>query len=311
MNKRQERDRPVVVVGYPIDERVRREVLEPDFDVRMLSEGDPLEPALSDADGLVTLLTRRIDASVLDAAPRLRVVGNVAVGVDNIDLEACKARGVRVVNTPDVLTRATAELALTLLLAAARRVPEGERMCREGRFAGWRIDMLLGLELQGRKALIVGKGRIGAELGRLLSALGLEVGYVTRDTPKETADQLLSEAQVISLHLPLRDDTRHWLNRERILWLREDAIVINTARGPLIDEEALIDALEERRIFAAGLDVYEREPHIPERLRRLDNVVLLPHLGSATRKTRYEMARLAAEGVAAVLRGERPANLVV
>lgn len=302
---------PTSAAGRKLRAVVREQLAGVADDLAFLDDGTPMADAVDDADGIVTLLSTRVDDALLDRAPRLKAVGNFAVGYDNVDLEACKARGVAVCNTPDVLTRATAELSLTLLLAAARRVPEGETMARAGAFAGWAPDMLLGRELFGRRAVIVGRGRIGEATGALFAAVGLEVAYITRSDDERAIDDKLARAQVLSLHVPLSEATRHWLDARRLALLPADAIVINTARGPVVDEAALIDVLRERRIFAAGLDVYEREPEIPKALRSLDNAVLLPHLGSATYRAREGMARLSSGGVAAVLRGEDPPNRLV
>jgi glyoxylate reductase len=306
----------VLVAGFPPRSREDAERLHRVAD-EVLSAHDlvrvdvgELDVALPDADALVCLLTLRVDDALLARAPKLRVVGNVAVGVDNIDLDACRARGVAVVNTPDVLTRATAELALALLLAAARRTGEGERLVRAGAWDGWAPDQLLGLQLLGRRALIVGPGRIGAETQRLFEGVGLVCERLTRGAGDAEIDAALSRAQVLSLHVPLSDETRGWLSRERIARLPRDAIVLNTARGPIVDERALAEALADRRIFAAGLDVYEQEPAVHEGLLALDNVVLLPHLGSATREAREGMVRLSTSGVAAILAGDDPPNRV-
>ncbi len=270
--------------------------------------GPRLDRVLKTADALITVLSTRVDDALLAKAPKLKVVANYAVGYNNIDVEACARRGVRVVNTPKVLTRATAELALTLLLAAARRVPEGEAMCRAGEFHGWEPDMLLGLRLEGRNAVIFGAGRIGTETARLFEAIGMTVEFIKRDTPQREVTAKLKRAQVLSLHAPLTPQTQHWLDAKRIALLPRDSIIINTARGPVIDEAALIRALKARKIFAAGLDVFEREPEIPAELRKLPNAVLLPHLGSATVETRAEMASLAIQGVLQILRGGNPWN---
>jgi len=306
----------VLVAGFPAREREDAARLHsaideelPGRDVVRTDLAD-LDEALPGADALICLLTLPVDDALLSRAPRLRVVGNHAVGTDNVDLDACRARGIAVVNTPDVLTRSTAELALTLLLAAARRVGEGERLLRAERWTGWAPDQLLGLELAGRRALVVGPGRIGEQTARLFEAVGLIVERLGRAQDKEI-DEALRRADVLSLHIPLTDETRGWLSAARIAQLPRHAIVINTARGPIVDEAALAAALAERRLFAAGLDVYEREPAVHPRLRSLENVVLLPHLGSATRTAREGMARLCARGVQQLLNGEEPPNRVV
>jgi glyoxylate reductase len=302
--------RPMVVLTDPFLPAVVRAELRPHAKIVYVRSRAELLAAVGRADAVITRLSDRVDQELLAAAPRLKVAGNFAVGFDNIDRAACRARGVAVVNTPGVLDRSTAELALSLLLAAARRIPEGEALCRTGKFKGWAPQLLLGLELKGRRALVAGKGRIGGETARLFAAVGLSVNAVDSKTPDAAIREKLREAQVVSLHLPFHPGTRHWLSKARLALLPPDAIVINTARGPVVDEKALIVALRTRRIFAAGLDVFEREPEIPLALRKLPNVVLLPHLGSATLQAREGMARAVISGVLAVLRGERPANLV-
>lgn len=302
--------KPLVVLTHPLLPDVVQSELRPYARVVIARTRPKLLKALKNADGLISLLTCRVDDELLRAAPKLRAVGNFAVGYDNIDLAACAARGVRVVNTPDVLTRSTAELTLALLLAAARRFPEGEALCRANRFKGWEPDMLLGQELKGRSAVIVGPGRIGLETARLFRAVGLKVSFITSQDSEATIRSKLKKAQVLSLHLPLNAKTRHWLNRARIALLPRDAIVLNTTRGPTIDEKTLTQALRSRRLFAAGLDVFEKEPWIPVTLRKLPNVVLLPHLGSATRQARQGMAELAIRGVLGILSGKRVRNEV-
>lgn len=309
------RRKPLIVLTSEIHREVIREKLLPRARVlvvptRTARGRRKLERALGEADALIALNTDPVPESLLALAPRLRVVGNYAVGVNNIDLEACVRRKIAVVNTPGVLTRATAELTLALLLAAARRIPEGERICRANRFPGWAPDYLLGQELKGRTAVLVGRGRIGSETGRLFRALGIRVLWITRRDSDVTLRAKLAKAQILSLHVPLTPETRHWLDARRIACLPRDAIVLNTTRGAVIDERALIAALKERRIFSAGLDVFEREPEIPAELRRLPNVVLLPHLGSATAETRRAMAELVCEGVLGILSGKRPWNQV-
>jgi lactate dehydrogenase-like 2-hydroxyacid dehydrogenase len=270
--------------------------------------------AIAQADGLIPRVSDPVNEELLARAPRLKAVANYGVGIDNIDLAACARRGIRVTNTPDVLTRSCAELTLALLLAAARRFPEAEAMCRAGGFkraGGWQPDMLLGQELQGRTAVLVGRGRIGRETGRLFQAIGLKVEWITPQTSDRDVQKKLARAQVLSLHVPLKPETHHWLDARKLRLLPPDAIVLNTTRGPVVEERALIRALRDRRIFAAGLDVYEREPEIPRALRRLSNVVLLPHLASATTQARAGMARLAVAGVLGILGGKHPPNEVM
>jgi glyoxylate reductase len=266
---------------------------------------------LGDADALVCLLLDRIDAALLARAPKLRVVANCAVGYDNVDLAAATAAGVAVTNTPDVLTEATAELAFALLLAAARRLPEGEALVRSGTWPGWRLDQLLGIELAGKTLGIVGLGRIGQAMQRRAHAFGMQVIFADPHAPGAVpVDELFARADVVSLHCPLTPDTRNLVNASRLARMKPTAILVNTARGGCVDEAALAEALERGQIFAAALDVFAREPEIEARLLACPRLVLAPHIGSATTETRTQMAQLCADGVIAVLSGRRPANLV-
>lgn len=269
------------------------------------------------ADAILSLLSERIDGPVLDAiaaahpsrTSALRIVANYAVGYDNIDVPACTARGVWVTNTPGVLTEATADLAFTLLLALARRVREGERLVRTGGFDGWSPTMLLGTELAGKVLGIYGAGRIGQAVARRGRAFGMEV--LERGRGRGVAfDELIERSDVISIHTPLNDETRHAFDEGVFACMKNTALLINTARGPIVDEMALVDALAAGEIAGAGLDVYEDEPRVHPQLIGRDDVVLLPHLGSATHRTRRRMAETALANVAAVLRGERPPNAV-
>lgn len=262
------------------------------------------------ADGIVAMLTVRVDDAYLEAAgPQLRIVANYAVGVNNVDLEAARRRGIVVSNTPDVLTGATAELALTLMLSLLRRVTEGDRFVR--RREPWRfsLEFMLGERLEGKTVLIVGAGRIGCETGRLVEAFGAKAVYAGRG---DDLDTLLRSADVVSLHVPLTDDTHHLLDARRLRLLKPTAVVINTARGPVVDEAALAEALRQGVIAGAGLDVYEREPEVCEALLGLENVVLAPHLGSATRDTRVAMGMLCVTALRTVLLEDGlPPNAVV
>jgi glyoxylate reductase len=259
--------------------------------------------------------------AVLEAAGRgLRVVANFGVGYDNVDLEACRRRGVLVTNTPDVLTNATAELALALTLAAARRVTEAESDLRAGRWTGFDPEGYLGLELSGASFGVVGMGRIGRRYAKLVAGLAGEILYTSR-TAKADAErelgaarvdlpELLGRADVVSLHVPAAPETDRLIGRDELWSMKADAILVNTARGTLVDSEALAEALRDGEIGAAGLDVYEREPHIPAELLEAPRCVLLPHIGSATTSARRAMAELAADNVLAALRGEAPPNRV-
>jgi glyoxylate reductase len=261
------------------------------------------------AGGLVTLLSDVVDGALLDALPDVRVVANFAVGYDNVDVDACTARGVWVTNTPDVLTEATADLTFALILALARRIREGERLVREGRFDGWSPTMLLGMELGEKTLGIFGPGRIGSAVARRGEAFGMEI-LVTGRESGVPFDELLASSDVLSIHVPLTEDTRHAFDEAALSKMKPGSLLINTARGPIVDEKALVNALDAGRIAGAGLDVYEEEPKVHPGLLKRDDVVLLPHLGSATRETRRAMARLALTNCAAVLRGERPPNPV-
>ncbi len=270
---------------------------------------------LAEADALVCLLLDRVDAQLFARAPKLRLVANCAVGIDNVDLAAARAAGVLVTNTPDVLTEATAELAFALLLAAARRLGEGERLVRAGTWTGWALDQLLGVQLVGKTAGVVGFGRIGQAFARRARGFGMRVVYAdphdhAGDFERVTLDTLFATADAISLHCPLTPETRHLIDARSLAKMKPTAILVNTARGPCVDEAALCDALEGGRLFAAALDVYEREPAIGARLAACPRLTLAPHIGSATTEARTAMAQLCADAVIAVLSGHRPANLV-
>ncbi len=270
------------------------------------------------ADALVTLLTERIDAELLDAAGnQLQVVANVAVGYDNVDVDACTDRGVVVTNTPDVLTEATADIAFALVLMATRRLGEAERVIRSGTPWQWGMFYLLGSGLQAKTLGVLGMGAIGQATARRARAFGMDVAYHSRSNcdPAVAAElgarrleleELLRTADVVSLHCPYGEATHHLIGAEQLALMKGTAYLVNTARGPIVDEAALVEALRSGRIAGAGLDVFEDEPSVHEGLLGLDNVVLLPHLGSATIETRTAMATLAADNALAVLRGEQP-----
>ncbi len=268
--------------------------------------GVPAE--LADADALVCLLLDRIDADVIRRAPRLRVIANCAVGYDNVDVNAATAAGIAVTNTPDVLTEATAEFAIALMFAAARRLPEAAQLVRSGSWPGWRLDQLLGQPIAGRTLGIVGLGRIGRAVARRAVALGMRVIAAGHDGI--TLDELFATADVISLHCPLTAETRHLVNPARLAQMKPTAILVNTARGGCVDESAVADAIGRGQIFGAAFDVFEAEPKVDARLRADPRVVLAPHLGSATTEARTAMAQLCADAVIAVLSGHRPDNLV-
>ncbi len=285
-------------------------------------EGSATRPELLDlvrgSDAVVALLSDRVDGELLDAAgPRLGVVANVAVGYDNVDLGACAERGITVTNTPGVLTDATADLAFALVLMVTRRLAEAEREVRTGEPRPWTMFHLLGTSVQGKTIGIIGPGAIGLATARRARAFGMSVLLSGRSEPDPAAvdelaaqvvdlPTLLREADVVSLHTPLTAATRHLIGRDELRTMRRTAYLVNTARGPVVDEAALVDALEEGEIGGAGLDVYEDEPRVHPGLLTRDDVVLLPHLGSATVETRAAMADLAADNVLAVLRGGAP-----
>jgi len=264
---------------------------------------DELTSRLHDKVGVVSVLTDRIDDRVLRAAPALKVVANIAVGYDNIDVAAAKARGVAVTNTPDVLTEATAELTWGLILSAARRITEGDRLVRSGGWKGWTLDFMLGTELRGKQLGVIGRGRIGRAVAARAPAFGMTAVFAKQDM---SMDELLISSDVITIHTSLRPDTRHLIDRRALARMKRSAILVNSARGPIVDEEALAWALKERLISAAALDVYEQEPIVHDALLGLENVVLAPHLGSATRETRTAMIDLAVRNVIEVVEGRSP-----
>ena len=278
---------------------------------------DELLDAVGDVDAVVCLLTDRIDDAVLaaGAAGRLKVVANVAVGYDNIDVAAARRLGVEVCNTPGVLDETTADLAFLLILTASRLGWEAERDLRDGAWDGWGINQYLGRDVHGAVLGLVGHGRIGAAVARRAAGFGMEVLHHTRhDTGlpgyRSDLDALLTEADIVSVHVPLNESTRHLIGRPQLALMGARAVLVNTARGPVVDEEALAEALHDGTIFAAGLDVYEREPVVHPRLLTAPRTVLLPHIGSASQATRSQMAQMACAGVCAVLEGTRPPNLV-
>jgi glyoxylate reductase len=274
-----------------------------------LAERFELTPSPEGADGILALITTRVDDAYLTSAgPQLRIVANYAVGVDNIDLAAARRHDVVVTNTPDVLTETTAELAIALTLSLLRRVTEGDRFLRAQRPWGFSLEFMLGEGLQGKHFGIVGAGRIGRATARLAEAFGAVPRFAGRGEPLEG---LLRTADIVSLHVPLTDETRHLIDAAALDLLRPTAVLVNTARGPIVDEQALVRALASGSIAGAALDVYEHEPVVTEEMLGFDNVVLTPHLGSATRETREQMGHLAVEALRAVLLDDRvPPNVV-
>ena len=268
-------------------------------------------------DAIVCLLTEAIDAAVLDAAgPQLRIVANVAVGYNNVDVAACRARGIAVTNTPDVLTNACADFTWGLILTITRRLGEGERVVRAGKWGGWALDYMLGMELRGKQLGLVGVGRIGGAVAAKAPAFGMTVAYADQkvaDISNAThmpLDRLLATSDIVSLHVPMTPETKHLIDQKALTKMKRTAYLINTSRGPVVDEAALAWALKERLIAGAALDVYEKEPEIHHGLMSLENVLLIPHLASATTETRTAMADLAVTNAIAVLDGRPPVTPV-
>lgn len=264
---------------------------------------DELIRRVADKDALIAVLTDRVDDELLDAGAALKIVANIAVGYDNIDVPAAARRGVIVTNTPDVLTEATAELTWALILGIARRTAEGDRLVRAGRWKGFALDFMLGTELRGKQLGILGRGRIGRAVAAKAQAFGMRPVFAKHDMP---FDALLVSSDVISIHVPGTPETRHLFNKKTFARMKRSAFLVNAGRGSVVDEEALVWALEERLIAGAALDVYEREPEVHPGLKAFENVLLVPHLGSATRETRTAMVELAVRNVLAVLNGDDP-----
>jgi glyoxylate reductase len=261
---------------------------------------------------LICLLTDRVDQEVLDAGADLRIVANIAVGYNNIEVAACRARGVIVTNTPDVLTNACADFTWSLILGVTRRLGEAERQLRRGDWKGWALDHMLGTELRGKRLGLIGVGRIGRAVAERAPAFGMQVAYTARN-PVDlegaeylSLDRLLASSDVVSLHCPLTPETHHLIDQKALAKMKRSAYLINTSRGPVVDEAALAWALQHRLIAGAALDVYEKEPEVHPELLTLENAMLIPHIASATTETRTAMADLAVSNVLAVLGGEPP-----
>ena len=274
-----------------------------------------------EAEALICLLSDPVDEGVLAQGPRLRIVANCAVGIDNLELGALRARGIVATNTPGVLTDASADLAFALMLDACRRVSEGDRLVRSGQWKGWAPTLLLGVKVSASTLGLIGFGRIGQAVAKRAQGFGMRVLYHSRNAcapeleqalgaRRVSLDALIAESSIVSLHCPLTEETRGLMSRERLRSMRKGAVLINTARGACVDEAALAELLASGHLAAAGLDVYEREPSVHPELLRLPNVVLAPHIGSADRPTRERMAHMSAEAVLAVLEGRRPEHTV-
>jgi len=270
----------------------------------------------ADADGIIAMLSDKFPAEVIDKLPKCKVLANYAVGYNNIDIAYAKKKKITITNTPDVLTNSTAEIAVSLVLACSRNIILGEDMVRKGKFKGWAPKMLLGYELTGKTVGIIGAGRIGFETAKRLKAFGTNIIYYSRSkkqnfeqelgAKKVNLDTLMKKSDIISLHIPLTEQTKNLLSREKLELLKPSSIVVNTARGEVIDEPYLVEMLKNNRIFAAGFDVYQNEPDVNNELLKLPNAVLLPHLGSGTFEARSAMAELAANNVINVLTGKEP-----
>jgi glyoxylate reductase len=272
---------------------------------------DELRSRIAGKCAVVTMLTEQIDKSVIDAATDLKIVANVAVGYNNIDVASARSRGIIVTNTPDVLTESVADFTWALILALTRRLSEGERLIRRNEWKGWAFDFMLGTELRGKQLGLVGFGRIARAVAARASVFGVRVACTSRRASDQSVgqlslDRLLNTSDIVSLHVPLTPETKHLIDKRALTRMKRSAYLINTSRGPVVDEEALAWALEHRLIAGAALDVYEREPVIHPALLPLENVLLVPHLGSGTVETRTAMADLAVDNVVAVLSGKPP-----
>jgi glyoxylate reductase len=317
-------ERPRVLLTHPILDPGPR-LLEEACEVVRFPEGQPLEEAdirraAEGCQGILSQVMDPIGDQVL-STPGLRIVSNVAVGYDNIDVDTATRHDVMVTNTPGVLTSTTADFAFALLMAAGRRVAEGDRYLRAGRFKGWAIDMMLGQDLHGATLGLIGVGRIGGAVARRARGFDMRILYsdsvalppeveIELGAKRVDLDRLLEESDFVSLHVPLTPDTHHLISTDQLGRMKSTAVLVNTSRGPVVDEEALATALREGQIFAAGLDVFEREPDVHAALLELDNVVLTPHIASASGRTRSEMCEMAVQDLIAGLRGERPKNLL-
>lgn len=314
-------DKKKIFITYEIPEKGIQLLLKKGFEVEVYSKEKLISKSelikkVKQADAIISLLTDKIDKEAIDAMQRCKVIANYAVGFNNIDVDYAKSKGIIVTNTPDVLTDSTADLTMALVLACLRRFNEGEAMMRTNKFKGWRPMLLLGYELKDKVFGIVGMGRIGFAVAKRAFAFGCKIVYYS-NSKKDEAEKLFNakrvslralmrNSDIISLHIPLTSKTRNLLNAELLSLMKPSSILINTARGEVIDEKFLISLLKEKKIFAAGFDVYENEPNINPELLKLKNAFLLPHLGSATYEARSAMSELAAKNVIAVLTGKKP-----
>lgn len=314
----------ILVTGRLPDEFVKR--LAETCEVEANREDRPMEvdailASIADKDGLLSMITDRVDDDLMGRAPRLRIISQMAVGYNNIDVGAATSRGIPVTNTPGVLTDATAELAFALLLAAARRVAEGDKMVREGRFRHWAPFLFLGSQVSGKTLGIIGMGRIGKAVAKRARGFDMNIIY-HNPKPLDAAeegqygaqfrdlDALLAEADFVSLHVPLTEGTKHLIGKKQFSLMKKTAFLINTSRGPVVNEKELVEALRSGAIAGAGIDVYENEPALEPGLSEMEKAVLLPHVGSGTLETRTKMAEMAVESLLIGLSGEVPPRLV-
>jgi glyoxylate reductase len=311
---------PKVYITKEIPEAAITLLKSKGYNVRVYRKDSPLPQKefyknIKDADAVISPLNEKYDAAAIDKMEKCKIIANYAVGYNNIDIEYAKKKKIIVTNTPDVLTDATADLAMSLVLACARRIIEAEKYVRDGRFEGWKPKLFLGFELKDKVFGILGGGRIGTAVAIRAKAFGAKIVYYSRHKNKDlekltgakkvTLDAILKTSDFVSLHLPLTSETYHLLSKEKLALMKKTAILINTARGEVVDEKALVKMLKQKKIFAAGFDVYENEPDINPELLKLNNVVILPHIGSGTIEARTNMALLAANNIIAVLSGKK------
>lgn len=314
-----------VFITQKIPEAGVRILEDAGYNVEIYNERQPLSKdtllkKIAHADAIIPMLSETIHKDVIDHAPKLKVIANYAVGYNNIDVNYAHSKNIHVTNTPDVLTEATADLTWALILGVTKRIPESDQFVRQGHFIGWEPMLMLGNDVSRKTLGIIGAGRIGQAVGQRAVGFNMGILYYSPSPKKEFEkktgahqcglDELLNKSDIISIHCPLNDQTKHLINTENIYKIKKGAFIINTSRGPVVDESALADAVDSGYLGGAGLDVYEFEPEIHPNLINLKNVVLLPHIGSATKGTRSAMARIAANNVKAVLSGDKPLNPV-
>jgi glyoxylate reductase len=316
-----------ILITRKIPEAAEKILLREGFKIIVHKKSTPITRAdllkkSKNADAIISLLTETIDKELIDNLSRCKIIANYAVGYNNIDVEYAKSKGIIVTNTPGILTDATADLTMSLILACIRRIVEGDKYLRDGKFKTWEPQLLLGMELSGKTIGIIGAGRIGAAVAKRAKGFGLNIIYTNRSIVKSlekklgaekvTLNKLLKTSDIISVHVPLNKQTYHLLDKEKLSLIKKSAVIVNTARGEIIDEKILIGLLQRKHLLSAGLDVYENEPNVNKHFMNLPNVVLLPHIGSATVEARTKMAECCADNVVRVLKGNKaltPVNL--